>query len=261
MKVEEPTPIQSVRQVGLGRSVPAANSLETPQREDGQRDDQELPHDVAAVHGVDEGELTPGVRHAMEGLIAEVAQLREELAQTKRRLEYLNVLADQDPLSATLNRRAFVRELSRALALAQRQDADSTLIFLEVDNLKAVNVHQGMAAGDAAIEHVSGIIQSRLDEGTVIGRLGGAEFGLVLIGEEPELARNRGNAIAAAVAAQPLNWDGQEIWLTLRFGVHPLRSGEDASAAMIATDRVLRHGGPYTAGTGEMERTGELNGG
>jgi diguanylate cyclase (GGDEF)-like protein len=260
MKVEEPPPIQSVRPVRLGRSVPATDEMGSHrQREEQQREDQETPHDIAAVHGIDEGALTPGVRAAMESLIAEIAELREELSQSKRRLEYLNALADQDPVSATLNRRAFVRELSRALAIAERNDADSTLIFLEIDNLKAVNVDHGIAAGDTAIEHVAGIMQSRLAEGTVIGRLGGAEFGVVLVGESPESARSRGNALAAAVAAQPLHWEGHEIWLTLRFGVHPLHSGEDANAAMNATDRQLRHGGPY--GSEDDDADGDAAGG
>lgn len=245
MKIEEAPPIQPSRQVGTGRSVPVPGATETSRDENGsRRERQETPHDIAALHGVDEDELTPNVRQAMEGLIAEVVSLREALEQGNRRLEYLNALADQDSLSATLNRRAFVRELSRVLAIAQRNDTDSTLVFLEIETLKDVNVRHGLAAGDAAIEHVAGILQSRLPEGTVIGRLGGAEFGLVLLGETPEAARQRGDALAAAVSAQPLYWEGTEIWLTVRFGVHPLLSGEDASAAMNATDRELRQAGP-----------------
>ena len=70
---------------------------------------------MAAVHGVAEDDLTPNIRGAIVGLIAEVASLREELDQSRNRLEYLTALADQDSALQLLNRRAFVRELTRAL--------------------------------------------------------------------------------------------------------------------------------------------------
>ena len=252
MKVEEAPPIQPTRQVGIGRSIPAPHSTGSSRDEGGgQREEPETPQDVAAVHGVDEDDLTPGVRVAMDDQITEVATLREALALSNRRVDYLNTLADQDPLSATLHRRAFVRELSKALTIAQRGETTSALVFLEIETLKDVNVLHGMAAGDAVIEHVAGILLSRLGEGSAVGRLGGAAFGLILVGDTLDEARSRGNMLAAAVSAQPLYWEGHEIWLTLRFGVHPLLSDEDANAAMNATDRDLRHAatvGPENTG-------------
>ncbi|MDA0663052.1 MAG: GGDEF domain-containing protein [Proteobacteria bacterium] len=244
MKVEEAPPVQSARRIGTGRSVPPPEAMATlPDGREERRRESGQPHDIAALHGIDEDDLTPEIRAAVGGLIAEVASLREALAQSGRRLDYLNALADQDSISPTLNRRAFVRELSRALAIARQYGSESSLMFLEIEDLKELNVQHGLAAGDAAIEHVAAILQERLSEGGVIGRLGGAEFGLIMIGEGPEEARLRGNNLAAAVAAQPLIWDGQEVWLALRFGIHSLRTDEDARTAMDATDRVMRHPG------------------
>ena len=136
-----------------------------------------------------------------------------------------------------------MRELSRALNIARQHDSGSSLVFLEIEGLRELNVRYGLASGDAAIEHVATILQARLSDGTVVGRLGGAEFGLILIGELPDAARLRGDALAAAVAAQPLYWEGHEIWLTLRIGIHHLQVDEDVNAAMNATDRELRHPG------------------
>ncbi|MEX2614812.1 MAG: GGDEF domain-containing protein [Alphaproteobacteria bacterium] len=244
MKVEETPPISSARRIGTERSVPPPDATATsPEGREERRRDSGEPHDMAALHGIDENDLTPEVRAAIGELIAEVASLRESLAQSGRRLDYLNALADQDSLSATLNRRAFVRELSRALTIARQHDSGSSLMFLEIEDLKELNIRYGLAAGDAAIEYVAAILQDRLTDGAVVGRLGGAEFGLILIGEQPDDARLRGNALAAAVAAQPLFWEGHEIWLALRTGIHPLQPNEDASAAMNATDRALRHPG------------------
>ncbi len=245
MKVEEPPPIQTPRQVGTEQSVPPADA--TGRSRDDRRsgpDEREVHQelqDVAAVHGVEEGGLTPNVRDAMVGLIAEVASLREELEQNRNRLEYLTALADQDSVSLALNRRAFVRELTRALTIARRRNTHSSLIFVEVDNLKSVNTRLGLAAGDAAIEHVAGIIQNNIPEGNVIGRIGGAEFGVILIGEPEALAQERAQALTDSVSARPLIWESAEVPLTLIWGTHFLPDDEDAGAAMNIADRRMRN--------------------
>jgi len=244
MKVEEPPPIQASRQVGTEQSVPPADAAGGSRDERRSGSDEREAHqelqDVAAVHGVEEDDLTPNVRGAMVGLIAEVASLREELEQNRNRLEYLTALSDQDSVSLTLNRRAFVRELTRALTIARQRNTHSSLIFAEIGNLKSVNTRLGLAAGDAAIEHVAGIIQNNIPEGNVIGRIGGAELGIILIGEPETLARERAQVLADSVSARPLIWESSQVTLTLIWGTHFLQDGEDAGAAMNVADRSMR---------------------
>lgn len=244
MKVEEPPHVQATRQVGIEQTVqpPDAAGGSLGDRRFSKDDREPAPklQDVAAMHGVEEDDLTPNIRNAMVQLIAEVADLREALDQNRNRLEYLTMLADQDPVSLVFNRRAFVRELSRALVIAQRRNTESSLLFVEVENLKLVNARLGLAAGDAAIEHVAGIIQGDIPEGNVIGRVGGAEFGIILIGELEDTAEARGEALADTVAVRPLVWEGDEVSLTLIWGTHALRGDEDAGAALNAADRRMR---------------------
>ena len=244
MKVEEPQPLLPARQIGIERAVTPPDS--TGGSHDHRRsnsDEHEAPHeleDVAAVHGVEKDDLTPNVRNAMVDLIAEVATLRETLDQSRNRLEYLTMLADQDPVSLVLNRRAFARELSKALMIAQRRGTDSGLLFVKIENLKSVNAQYELAAGDAAIEHVVGIIQDQTPDGDVVGRIGGAVLGVILIGEQEELARVRAANLTTAVGERPLIWQGATVPLTLIAGIYDLNASEDASAAMNAADERLR---------------------
>jgi len=76
--------------------------------------------DTASVMGIPEAELTPHVRAAITMLMEEVARLRDELRLTKRRISDLEELADTDALLPVINRRAFVRELSRMMSYAER---------------------------------------------------------------------------------------------------------------------------------------------
>ena len=244
MKVEEPPPIQPARRIELERTVPPPDEMGGSRDEHrfahSDRDTQHELHDIAAVHGVDADDLTPNIRNAMVGLIAEVAVLRESLDQNRKRLEYLATLADQDPVALVLNRRAFVRELSRALTIAQRRGTESSMVFLEIENLKSVNTRYGLAAGDAAIEHVAGTLQNLMPEGDIVGRIGGAEFGIILIGEQEDRARERAEALVRSIADRPLVWENMEIPLAVIWGTYFLGGTEDAGVAMVAADREMR---------------------
>src|ERR1700688_2119547 len=72
--------------------------------------------DVLNLVGLSEGELTPKLRQAIMGLMAEVEALRRELGEARARIGYLERLADEDPLVPVANRRAFVRELTRMMS-------------------------------------------------------------------------------------------------------------------------------------------------
>src|SRR4051812_20532840 len=106
MKVERNSPVRSSRsvaQAAYARRVEAAGGVAT----------SESVGPSASVLGIPESEFTPRVRAAIRGLRGEVDNLRRELTQPQRRLEDMKKPADQDGMLPLLNRRAFVRELTR----------------------------------------------------------------------------------------------------------------------------------------------------
>ena len=74
-----------------------------------------------------------------------------------------------------LNRRAFVREISRFIAFAERYGTPSSLLYFDLDNFKAVNDAYGHAAGDVVLRHFSDLIASQIRDSDVLARLGGDE--------------------------------------------------------------------------------------
>ena len=94
---------------------------------------------AASVLGIPEGEFTPRVRDAIMGLMGEVDTLRRELTQTRARLEEVEKTADQDGMLPLLNRRAFVRELTRYIAFTGRYNTPASLIYFDLNHLKKIN--------------------------------------------------------------------------------------------------------------------------
>ena len=195
--------------------------------------------DGASVLGIPQGELTPKVQEAITQLMAEVDSLRQELEQSMSRIEYLEELADQDTLAPVANRRAFVHELSRNLSYAERYGTPSSVIYLDLNGLKQLNDGKGHAAGDAAILKVAKILAANVRESDIVGRLGGDEFGIMLSHADENAARGKAEFLVKTIADDPLEWEGEEIRLDVAFGVHTIRGGGVAGAALEAADKAM----------------------
>ncbi len=203
--------------------------------------------DMAAIMDIPESEFTPKVKAAIMTLMAEVEKLRRDLQQSQARIAHLEQLADQDPLTPVANRRAFVRELTRMMSFADRYDTVSSLVYFDLNGLKPVNDTYGHAAGDAVIAYVARVLVQNVRDSDMVGRLGGDEFGILLPYTEEGEAMEKAASLAAAVAAQPVDWNGVAIPASVSWGVHTFRSGSsgvhqalDAAAQAIeAADRAM----------------------
>ena len=189
--------------------------------------------------GIPQSELTPKVQQAITTLMAEVDRMRQELDESRSRIEYLEQLADQDTLAPVANRRAFVRELSRTLSYAERYGTPSSVIYLDLNGLKQLNDTKGHAAGDAAILKVAKILASNVRESDVVGRLGGDEFGVMLSHADENSASAKAEQLAKTIADDPLEFEGETIVLEVAFGVHTIHGGGDAGAALEAADKAM----------------------
>ena len=89
-------------------------------------------------------------------------------------------LSLMDELTGLHNRRGFVSLAEQRLKLTSRQGVRSTLIFIDVDNLKYINDNFGHREGDGALQQIAGLLRECFRESDIIGRLGGDEFCVLL---------------------------------------------------------------------------------
>ena len=164
--------------------------------------------DPVSLLGLPEKDLTPRARMALRHLIEEVAALRQELGFTQSRLAELERLANEDSLAPIGNRRAFLRDLARTIGYVERYGAACSLLYFDLDGLKAINDTFGHAAGDAALIHVAEVLLAHTRSSDVIGRLGGDEFGVLLARADEAAARGKALRLCDAVALHAAQLEG-----------------------------------------------------
>ncbi len=193
----------------------------------------------ATVLGIPETEFTPRVRDAIMKLMGEVQNLRHELQQARTRLEDAERAADQDHLLPVLNRRAFVRELTRHISFSARYSTPASLVYFDLDGFKLINDTYGHAGGDAVLTHFAELLTHHVRESDVVGRLGGDEFGVVLTHAGQEQANKKAQSLLETLSAQPAIFNGQALPVGVSYGAFELRACEDAESAMARADEAM----------------------
>jgi diguanylate cyclase (GGDEF)-like protein len=195
--------------------------------------------DVATFLGIPEAELTPSVREGLAKLIEEVARLRDEVESKERRIAYLEQLADEDPLTPLLNRRAFVRELSRTMAFNERYGGRSSVLYFDVNGMKQINDTHGHSAGDSALTHVAEVLLHNVRNSDIVGRLGGDEFAVVLAQADEAAAAKKGAELAALINRTPFAWEGQTLTVAVAVGAFAFDGSGEPNDILSRADQAM----------------------
>jgi diguanylate cyclase (GGDEF)-like protein len=197
------------------------------------------PYDNPMLLGIPQGEFTPGVRRALWALLGEARSLRSDLERTRASLKAAEEAIDRDHLLPVLNRRAFARELTRQIASAIRYATPATLIYLDLDGLKISNDAYGHACGDAVLTHFCTILLSTLRSSDLVGRLGGDEFGVVILHADEKQAESTCTRIQNALRENAFDWRGNPIAVRFTFGTVRLAADMDSERAIAAADAAM----------------------
>lgn len=139
----------------------------------------------------------------------------------------LDQLASNDSLTGILNRRMFLELSEKELARYKRYDNDFLLLILDIDHFKNINDTYGHLEGDKVLKELVKIIQSRIRSSDIFGRIGGDEFGLLLLETSLEKVSNiAGQIREACKSARIISEDKKEIKFTISVGLTETRKND-----------------------------------
>lgn len=152
-------------------------------------------------------------------------------------IDRLTLERDLDPLTETLNRRAFER-LARH-RIADRQNHPLALIAFDIDKFKSINDRYGHAAGDTVLRRFAAILRAAVREKDVVARIGGEEFVLLLPGADEPSAFQIADRLRTVLESSRFNEIDATICVTMSAGVARYRPGEAVAALLARADHLL----------------------
>lgn len=167
----------------------------------------------------------------------------------QKAMQSLYTASQYDGLTGIHNRPYIDDLLAKEFSRSQRYGGLFSLIMLDLDHLREINDQYGHMAGDTVLRGVSSAINDMLLDPDAVGRYSGGEFAVVLPETTLEHAMLVAKRISAAIAAEPIRYEGKAIPITVSVGVaqsHPrLRRYEDliyeADAALYQSKRQGRN--------------------
>jgi diguanylate cyclase (GGDEF)-like protein len=146
----------------------------------------------------------------------------------------------QDPLTGCLNRKPGLEMLDTELRRARRTNQPLSVLMLDVDQFKQFNDQHGHLCGDLVLGAIGRHLNQTLRGSDVKCRYGGDEFILVLPDTPLHGAQQVANALRRAIIAQPVEYDGQLLPVTVSIGITCSEPSESDVKTIIArADRAL----------------------
>lgn len=152
----------------------------------------------------------------------------------------LDMLANHDPLTGLPNRSYFQDFLGHALARAQREKSQVSLLFIDLDRFKHINDSQGHEVGDQVLRVVANRLDEQLRADDFVARLGGDEFAVVLM--HPPASRSASRVAAKLIQALAESFKIEQrryaIGASIGISVYP-DDGQDANTLLRQADLAM----------------------
>jgi diguanylate cyclase (GGDEF)-like protein len=154
-----------------------------------------------------------------DDLILAVRKLQkseEEIVNQNRELQYL---ANHDPLTGCLNRRAFFERFATELEKAKKAGLEFSCLMVDLDHFKSINDNFGHAVGDDVIAGMAEILRSTSSNEDLVGRYGGEEFCVALIGRTRDESQWVADNIREQMISQSPGWLNCDRHITTSIGI------------------------------------------
>jgi len=169
-----------------------------------------------------------------------IVGVAEDITRRKQLEHELIRLATVDPLTSTNNRYSFLERGQTELIRALRYGKPFTLLMLDIDDFKQVNDNFGHHMGDEVLKRMVSKSMATLRETDIFGRLGGEEFGVILIETDAVKGLVIAERLRANLAKLKIKTGKKTIRFTVSVGLAALKKGDTSiGKIMRRADKAL----------------------
>jgi len=184
--------------------------------------------------------LTISAIYDEAGEIECIVEIFVDVGKMRQERERLAFLVNHDPLTRLPNRRLVEDRLASAIRHASREGSYLAVVFVDLDNYKAVNDTYGHSFGDKVLVKVACALSKCLRESDTVARVGGDEF-LVLLesGQSREEALEAMERIQSTLDTVMARFDlGIPLGVSLGLAIYP-DDGDTPETLYAAADRAM----------------------
>ena len=191
-------------------------------------------HGALPVHRGDEvGELARSFQDMEQ-------QISRQLAELNLSRDAMAHLAHHDALTGMPNRRMFEQRLAQVLELSRRSGRSCALLFVDLDEFKAINDTRGHAVGDLVLQAVARTIVGAVRQVDTVARLAGDEFTVLCENVDSEEAALQIVTKLQHAFEPPLDIDGEPLAVRASIGLSLFpRDAQDARTLMASADAAM----------------------
>ena len=177
----------------------------------------------------------PVVPEEFQVRVRNLIQLRQALDHLEEQHRVLHEMAMQDRLTSVYNRHYLSERMPVLIGEANGKGIPLSIIVVDVDHFKRVNDNFGHVTGDTVLAAVAAVLRDRAGEHSLVARLGGEEFIVVLPGSDSYLGANQAEQLREAI--EDLEPNGLHV--TASFGVAQLRAGDSYESLFSRADSAM----------------------
>ena len=161
----------------------------------------------------------------------------KDVTEMKRLTDTVTYQASHDRLTGLLNRDEFSQKLQNALDETKNSHVSHTLINLDLDQFKIVNDTSGHRAGDQLIQRITKTIQNNLPDNSIVARIGGDEFGILISDTDTDKAEKVTKRIFKQMQKERFIWKRNIYSITASVGIVPVtENSKDTQTILAAAD-------------------------
>ncbi len=146
----------------------------------------------------------------------------------------VNRISTRDPLTLVNNRRGFFDVVHQKLAEIREFNLEYAYLMIDIDKFKSINDRYGHLVGDEVIKSVARKLSAHIRKDDIIGRFGGEEFIICLVGIAKEETLMLAERLRQDIASSFFTINGFQIRVTISIGIGHSQGAENTLDQLLA---------------------------